>query len=50
MLKFPQNQRFTLDALFNVAGWVCVVTGGGTGIGSSKFPVLDLTLKLEQDS
>ncbi|KAK0443535.1 hypothetical protein EV421DRAFT_1946871 [Armillaria borealis] len=33
MLKFPQNQRFTLDALFDVAGWVCVVTGGGTGIG-----------------
>ncbi|KAI0317411.1 NAD-P-binding protein [Amylostereum chailletii] len=28
-----QNKRFKLDSLFNVEGWVAVVTGGGTGIG-----------------
>ncbi|KAK0450312.1 uncharacterized protein EV420DRAFT_1621946 [Desarmillaria tabescens] len=32
-MSMLKNQRFTVDALFNVAGWVCVVTGGGTGIG-----------------
>ncbi|SJL12391.1 related to dehydrogenases with different specificities (related to short-chain alcohol dehydrogenases) [Armillaria ostoyae] len=33
MSNFSQNQKFTVDALFNVTDWVCVVTGGGTGIG-----------------
>ncbi|KZT06522.1 NAD(P)-binding protein [Laetiporus sulphureus 93-53] len=27
------NVRFSVKNLFNVEGWVCVVTGGGTGIG-----------------
>ncbi|KAH7916293.1 NAD(P)-binding protein [Hygrophoropsis aurantiaca] len=27
------NADFCLSNLFNVEGWVCVVTGGGTGIG-----------------
>jgi len=27
------NAKFTVNNLFNVEGWVCVVTGGGTGIG-----------------
>ncbi|KAK0235441.1 hypothetical protein EDD85DRAFT_843032 [Armillaria nabsnona] len=33
MSNFSQNQKFTVGALFNVTDWVCVVTGGGTGIG-----------------
>ncbi|KAI0682644.1 NAD(P)-binding protein [Earliella scabrosa] len=28
-----QNSKFGAPRLFNVEGWVCVVTGGGTGIG-----------------
>ena len=28
-----ENAKFTVNNLFNVEGWVCVVTGGGTGIG-----------------
>ena len=27
------NQSFLAQNLFNVEGWTCVVTGGGTGIG-----------------
>lgn len=27
------NAKFAKDKLFNVEGWTCVVTGGGTGIG-----------------
>ncbi|KAH7931342.1 NAD(P)-binding protein [Leucogyrophana mollusca] len=27
------NAKFSVKNLFNVEGWVCVVTGGGTGIG-----------------
>ncbi|KAH7930696.1 NAD(P)-binding protein [Leucogyrophana mollusca] len=27
------NALFSLNHLFNVEGWVCVITGGGTGIG-----------------
>ncbi|KAF8901260.1 hypothetical protein CPB85DRAFT_1227996 [Mucidula mucida] len=33
MSKFASNQRFTVANLFNVVDWVCVVTGGGTGVG-----------------
>lgn len=33
MSNFSQNQKFAIDNLFNVTDWVCVVTGGGTGIG-----------------
>ena len=28
-----ENNKFAISNLFNVEGWVCVVTGGGTGIG-----------------
>jgi NAD(P)-dependent dehydrogenase (short-subunit alcohol dehydrogenase family) len=28
-----ENAKLTVKNLFNVEGWVCVVTGGGTGIG-----------------
>jgi len=28
-----ENSKFASTRLFNVEGWVCVVTGGGTGIG-----------------
>ncbi|KAI6034509.1 hypothetical protein BKA83DRAFT_89671 [Pisolithus microcarpus] len=28
-----ENAKFAVQNLFNVDGWVCVVTGGGTGIG-----------------
>ena len=28
-----ENAKFASVSLFNVEGWVCVVTGGGTGIG-----------------
>ena len=28
-----ENAKFVVKNLFNVEGWVCVVTGGGTGIG-----------------
>lgn len=28
-----ENAKFGTSRLFNVEGWVCVVTGGGTGIG-----------------
>jgi len=27
------NKNFAISSLFNVEGWVCVVSGGGTGIG-----------------
>lgn len=27
------NSRFAVKNLYNVEGWVCVVSGGGTGIG-----------------
>ena len=28
-----ENAKFTSSRLFDVDGWVCVVTGGGTGLG-----------------
>ncbi|KIJ69913.1 hypothetical protein HYDPIDRAFT_77810 [Hydnomerulius pinastri MD-312] len=28
-----ENAKFSVKNLFNVEGWVCVVSGGGTGIG-----------------
>ncbi|KAL4076236.1 hypothetical protein V8B97DRAFT_45549 [Scleroderma yunnanense] len=28
-----ENAKLTVNNLFNVEGWVCVVTGGGTGVG-----------------
>jgi NAD(P)-dependent dehydrogenase (short-subunit alcohol dehydrogenase family) len=28
-----EKTDYTVQSLFNIAGWVCVVTGGGTGLG-----------------
>ncbi|EGO02249.1 hypothetical protein SERLA73DRAFT_133164 [Serpula lacrymans var. lacrymans S7.3] len=33
MAEASHNAKFSVQNLFNVEGWVCVVTGGGTGIG-----------------
>jgi NAD(P)-dependent dehydrogenase (short-subunit alcohol dehydrogenase family) len=31
--KMPSHNNLSVQSLFSVQGWVCVVTGGGTGLG-----------------